>query len=146
MSVTLGTSRQIERLFDRYRAKFPKAIVRALNRAGTSTRTLMASKSAKDLGLKVGTVRDQFRVVNATEARMRVRISVTGSRIPLIDFRATGPVPSRGRGRGVTARLPGGKGRYPHAFIATTRSGHTGVFERYDAAGQEENDVHADDI
>jgi hypothetical protein len=136
--MTLGqANRQIERLITRYQARFPKAIARALNRAGTSTRALMASKTASDMGLKVGTVRDEIKIERATENKPIVRLRVSGKRIPLIEFRARGPEPSRGRGRGVTARLPApGAGRYPHAFIATTRSGHRGVFERYDAAGR----------
>jgi hypothetical protein len=42
-------------------------------------------------------------------------------------------VPSRGKGRGVTARFPGGQGSYPHAFIATVGHGHRGVFMRKNA-------------
>jgi hypothetical protein len=122
--------RAISRLIAMYERRFPNAIMRALNRAGTSTRAVMASLSAKDLGLPVGTVREQMPIQKATPTRLLVRISTTGKRIPLIDFKARGPEPSRGKGRGVTARLPGGKGRYPHAFIAVMRSGHRGVFQR----------------
>jgi len=39
-------------------------------------------------------------------------------------------VPSRGKGRGVTARLGGRTKRYSNAFLATMASGHQGVFQR----------------
>jgi len=121
----------LESLVDGYARKFPSAVSRALNRAGTTTRAVMARAISKDLGLKVSTVREQLRIEKATPEHLVVRISVTGKRLPLIDFKARGPEPSRGRGRGVTARLPGGAGRYPQAFIARVGAGgHRGVFIR----------------
>ena len=39
-------------------------------------------------------------------------------------------MPSRGRGRGVTAKVGPSRTRYPHAFLAQMRSGHLGVFQR----------------
>lgn len=121
------------RLIQRFKERFPAAIVRALNRSAVSARANMASNVAKDVGLKVGTVRDQITIQEATQAKFLARVAISGKRIPLIDFNARGPEPSRGRGRGVTARLPGGAGRYPHAFIARMRSGHRGVFQRVGA-------------
>lgn len=130
----------LERALDRYTAKFPKAIVRALNRAGTSTRAVMARAISQDLGLPVSDVKAQLYMDRATEQSMVVRISVSGRRLPLIKFGARGPWPSKGRGRGVTARLLGGKRRYPGAFIARVRGAsgvsgggtgdHKGVFIR----------------
>jgi hypothetical protein len=67
-----------------------------------------------------------------------IQLEITGNRIPLIDFAARGPEPSRGRGRGVSYRLPGGRSRDPHAFIATMPSGHRGVFKR---TGKERNPI-----
>jgi hypothetical protein len=134
MAIQLSSSGQATDLVVAYFARFPNAIVRALNRAGVSTRALMASKVAGDTKLRVGTVRDEIRIDRATPKKPTVRLEIRGRRIPLIEFRARGPVPSRGRGRGVTATLPSGAGRYPHAFIATMRSGHTGVFQRVPGA------------
>jgi hypothetical protein len=130
LTFSAATSRQVERLVDRYVDRFPVAIARALNRAGTSTRAVMARAISKDTGLPVNTVRGKLHLDKATPHHLVVRISVTGKRLPLINFKARGPEPSRGRGRGVTARLPGGAGRYPHAFIATMATGHKGVFQR----------------
>jgi hypothetical protein len=141
-AITLGrgSTRQIERIIDRYAAQVPKAIARALNRAGTTTRAVMARAISQDVGMPVNQVRAQLRIEPATATRHVVRISVTGKRLPLIQFGAKGPRPSKGRGRGVTVRLRGGIGRHPHAFIIRVRGAsgvagggtgdHEGVFIR----------------
>lgn len=138
MAITLGAAagnRQVSRIIERFQDRYPKAVARALNRAGTSARALMGTLVAKDVGIKTGAARDQIKIDRATDTRHVVRLSITGKRIPLIEFRAKGPEPSRGRGRGVTAKLPGGAGRYPHAFIATVGTGrHRGVFVRVGAS------------
>lgn len=123
-------TRDVARRFKAVADRVPHATARALNRAGTTMRAVMAREISRDTGLKVGTVKNELIVTNATPAKTSVRVSVSGARIPLIEFNARGPEPSRGRGRGVTARLKGGRGRYPHAFISTMRSGHRGVFQR----------------
>lgn len=121
---TTQAQRAIRLLGDRA----PIAIARALNRANGSMRTLMARSVSQDLKLKVGTVRDELVMTPATQQRQVAMLSVAGKRIPVYDFNAKGPMPSRGKGRGVTARTPAG--RYPRAFIARMPSGHMGVFER----------------
>lgn len=123
---------QFERAIAQLEDRAPAAIARALNRSAGSTKTVMVRAVAADTKLKVGVVRDQIKVQEAKPVahRLAAIISVTGKRIPLIDFGARGPEPSRGRGRGVTARLPTGKGRYPNAFIERMKSGHRGVFQR----------------
>lgn len=121
---------QAQRSLAYLRAQKPTAVFRAMNRSASSGRTLLTREIARNLALKSSTVRDQIVVEKASQRSAVARLSVSGARIPLIQFNARGPEPSRGKGRGVTARLPGGKGRYPHAFIATMGSGHRGVFER----------------
>lgn len=110
------------------KARSPRAIARALNRSGASAKTLLARETARDLGLKVSVVKDAIRVFEANPGQETVTLFASGRRIPLIQFNARGPEPSRGRGRGVSARTP--TARYPQAFITTTRSGHRGVFQR----------------
>lgn len=129
MRMTFNTS-NIDRNLPRLMARFPFAVARALNRAADSAKVAMSREIARDMGLKVSTVKEQIHVSQATTARQSTHLSVTGKRIPLIDFHARGPEPSRGRGTGVRARLPGGRGHYPRAFIATMASGHRGVFLR----------------
>lgn len=123
-------TKQAARALAKFGAKGHVAAARALNRAGTTTKTFMARHVAEDAGIKVSAAKAAIEIYAATETKPSVRLVIRGARIPLINFRARGPEPSRGRGRGVTAKLRGGKGSYPHAFIATMASGHRGVFQR----------------
>lgn len=127
-------SASTEKALDRLKERAPYVCARALNRSITSGRVVMTKAIAQDLGLQQQVVREELVIGEAKPTKLTATLTVRGKRIPLIDFRARGPEPSRGRGRGVTARLPGGAGRYPHAFIATMRSGHRGVFQRTGAA------------
>lgn len=113
-----------------YPAKVTRATVRALNRSINSGRTVMTREIGGDTGLKQKDVREALSIQEATAGRPEASLGATVKRIKLIKFGAKGPTPSRGRGRGVTYRLRGGKGRVEDAFIATMKSGHTGVFRR----------------
>lgn|SRR5574341_2426653 len=114
----------------------PKAVARALNRGILAARTLMVRNVARDMGLRVGDVREQVRVYEAhpkasgDQAELTARLETGLVRLPLIDFRAKGPEPSRGKGKGVSWRIGPTAKRDPQAFIATMRSGHRGVFKR----------------
>jgi hypothetical protein len=105
------------------------AIRRALGRTTTSSRAFMASAISRDTGARVGKVKEEIKA-RVDPDGLVATVSISGKRLPLIEFRATGPDPSRGRGRGVLATVEGQRKRYPNAFIATMRSGHRGVFTR----------------
>jgi len=110
------------------KTRFPFAMRRAVRKAAISGRAEMAKAIVADTGLPSKRVKEEIRINEVGE--FGAQLEVTGRRLPLIDFRARAPEPSRGRGRGVSYRLPGGRGRAEHAFIATMRSGHRGVFQR----------------
>lgn len=108
-------------------ARYPDAAKRAVNRATTSARVVMVREVARDLGLRQADIQDAISVraaIQLSPDRIAAQIRATGKRIGLIKFGA------RQTRTGVTAKLPGGKGKYPSAFIATMGSGHTGVFLR----------------
>jgi len=107
-----------------------RAISRGLNKAATTERAAFARDVAKDMGIGVSGVKDALEIGKANQANLVARLKSQGFRIPLIDMKARGPEPSRGRGRGVSAIVRGTRTRFPRAFIATMRSGHRGVFER----------------
>jgi hypothetical protein len=109
----------------------PLVMARAVNRAGISGKTAMVKAVAADLGLTQKYVSADIRIGKASKAAPTFAVEVQGRRIPLIAFGARGPEPSKGKGGGVTYRLPSGAGRVPNAFIATVGSGqHRGVFKR----------------
>jgi hypothetical protein len=115
-------------------AKKGIATARALNRSADSMNTALGRVVAADLGVGVSLVRARLSVRRATEQRQAATIYANAKRIPLIDLKARGNEPSRGKGRGVTAMSRGVRVRYPEAFIATMKSGHRGVFARAGAS------------
>jgi len=107
-----------------------KAMVRALNRSIKSGQTVMVREMARDTGLKSKDVRGAMRLQEASASKPEASLGASLRRLPLITFGARGPEPSFGRGRGVSYKLPGGRGRVATGFIATMRSGHRGVYVR----------------
>jgi hypothetical protein len=130
MDITIEGLQAVEADFAAFPLRSGRAMVRALNRAINSGRTVMVRAIAKDMGLKSTDVRNALRLAEASLAKPEARLAASLKQIPLIKFNARGPEPSRGKGRGVSYRLPGGRGRIPSGFIATMRSGHRGVFTR----------------
>lgn len=109
-------------------------LMRALNKSIASGNTMAARLVSQDLGIQVGVVKDFLKVSKASASNLSATLSASAKRIPIIDFKARGPEPSRGRPGGVRASLKSGAGVYPRAFIATMSSGHRGVFERVKGA------------
>lgn len=115
---------------DKFR-RMETATARALNRALTSGRAQMAKLLAQDMGLKSGDAKNALRAEQATPARLQVRMSASLKRLPLVKFGAKGPMPSRGKGRGVSYRIGAkGRGRVDDAFMAQMPSGHVGIYKR----------------
>lgn len=122
--------RDLKAATENLRKKFPQAVRRAVTRAATAGQVAMARAMVDDTGLPVGAIKKAMNVTVDGDG-LSATIEAKGKRIPLIDFKARGPEPSRGKGRGVSYSNPGGgRGRNEHAFIATMPSGHRGVFQR----------------
>lgn len=111
-------------------------VARALNRASLAGRTAAFRATANDAGIPIKAITKHLKITEATKENLTATASVTGERIPLINFHARGPEPSKGRGRGVSYKLTGGRGKAPHAFIATMKSKHKGVFIRKGGSGR----------
>jgi hypothetical protein len=109
----------------------PYVMARALNRAGVSGKTAMTRAIHEDTGIASKDVGREIQLEKATKTKTVVALQIRGRRIPLIAFKARGPEPSRGKGKGVSYTLPGGRGRVPDAFITTLGvGGHRGVYKR----------------
>lgn len=104
----------------------PRAMSAAVNRSLTTGRTLI-SKSVRDVAtIKAGDVKDAMKIKRASVANPKGSIRIDHKPISLSKFTISQKKP------GVSARVWKGSGRtlYKHAFIATMRSGHKGVFRR----------------
>lgn len=130
MLVSLDGENAVIEAIDNLKTGTPRAIMRGLNRAIGSARTIEVKGISGDTGMKQADVRDALTMTTATQTKPEASLSAGMKRIPLIDFKATGPEPSRGKGGGVRYVLQGGRDQLPDAFIATMSSGHRGVFER----------------
>jgi len=116
-------------------ARAPLIMARALNRAAVSGQTAMVKVIVDNTGLQSKYVKRAIVLDKANRTRPVVALTIKGARIPLIAFGARGPEPSRGRGRGVSYGMKGGRSRIPNAFIATVGiGGHRGVFKRIGAS------------
>jgi hypothetical protein len=135
-----GTDDLARRLLDLGRDA-PVAAHRAIRRTLRSGTVAVGRLLAEDTGLTQRAIRRSLTTTQGTYQDLRGTLAVglyrdargrsgPGGRIPLIEFRARGPEPSRGKGRGVRYTLPSGRGLAPRAFIATMPSGHRGVFAR----------------
>lgn len=109
----------------------PLILARALNRAATSGQAAMVKVVAADTGLAAKYVKREIVIDKAIRTRPLVALTIAGKRLPLIAFGARGPEPTRGRGRGVSYGMKGGRSLIPDAFIARVGAGgHRGVFKR----------------
>lgn len=102
---------------------------RVLRRGAQAANTFFKRSIATDMGVTQTVVNKALSTTVRLDEGV-ARIQATGSRIPLIAFKARGPEPSRGRGR-VTYDLGQGRKTLPGGFIATVGTGrHRGVFVR----------------
>lgn len=140
LEVTLSGAEVLAREFAEYPRTAQRAIVTSLNRGIASAHTLMVRAVARDSGLRQADLRNErsggrvprIFIRRASLSQPAASIGTSLTRIPLILFGASGPRPSRGRGRGVSYRLGiRGRRRLPNAFITTVGIGrHEGVFVR----------------
>jgi hypothetical protein len=108
-----------------------KASVRAMNRSIGKTKTSMSRSIGGDLRIKISDIKKALKLKNATLSSPFAMFASSIVRIPLKAFNASGPMPSLGKGKGVTYRLQGSRGRIADAFMARMKSGHVGVFKRH---------------
>lgn len=101
------------------------AVTRSMNKAIRKAQSTAVKSIAKDVpGIKQKHVRDAMMLKLASRAAWVATVTAKGGRIPVMDLAA------RQTQRGVTYRTPQGRQLIPSAFIATTKSGHRGVFKR----------------
>lgn len=106
----------------------PTVMRRALNKTIVSARTQAVKFVRAEVNLKAKTVTGQMKVTKANFRRLSASLNVKGSPIPLTEYDARES--NKGKGTTFRVRKKGARERYPHAFIATMKSGHRGVFER----------------
>jgi len=109
------------------------ALTRSLNRAATSVKTEASRTIREELNLKAGAVSKSIHVGRASAGSPEASIRIAGKQVPLIGFIGTRQVR---KGVSVKVKRSGSRKVIAHAFIATMKSGHRGVFTRDKGAGR----------
>jgi len=107
---------------------YSPVLSRAINKTLTTVRARAVDELYLKLNLRQITLRETFSFNKASYQKPSGDVVSRGKPVPLIDFVGTRQL-ARG---GVSVQIKRGGERYKliHAFIATMKSGHVGVFER----------------
>jgi len=117
--------KEVERMLAAIPGALPKVMSRGLNRTATEARTLTSRRLSQSTGLRVKDVRDRIGVERASFKNWRSAIRFRAGGLPIVRF------PHEQTGQGILWRPSRGKRiLIRHAFIATMKAGHTGVFLR----------------
>jgi len=106
-----------------------KALNRAINKSLTGVRTDKTNEAAKVLNMKKTDIRNAIKIGRATWSKLTGVVSRTGRPVPLAKFKQTRQTK---KGVSVLVKTGGQRTILKHAFIATMRSGHVGVYWRED--------------
>jgi len=120
-------TRRLQRMLRAIPGGWRKAAGRAINKIGVKARKQVLQMVTREVAVKQKDLRqNNVRLTRASRDRLYAVLSITGRRIPLMDFGA------RQVKRGVTYRISrsGGRKRIANAFVKTMPSGHEGVFKR----------------
>lgn len=102
-----------------------KAMVSALNKMADQVKVATSREvRAAGYNLKAAAIKKGLKVRRASAGNLRSSVVASGRPIPLIQYGA------RQTAKGVTVNVLNGRKLIKGAFIATMRSGHTGVFVR----------------
>jgi hypothetical protein len=105
-----------------------KAVNRSINRATTRLKTQVSVKSREKTTVKAAYAKKGISIpFRSSVNKLGSKVVISGRNIPLIGFSG-----HRQTSKGVTGRIYKDEPRIlrPRAFIATMRSGHTGIFWR----------------
>jgi hypothetical protein len=100
------------------------AAVRALNRTATTVRAEAARRIGREYNIRIGAAKDEMKIRRATRDDLKAALVVSGRPIPLVEFDA------RQTAAGVSVKVKGTRKVVAHAFLATMKSGHEGVYIR----------------
>lgn len=106
----------------------PKAAARAINKTMTTVNAQAARDIKKDIGgkLSISEIKVGLTKTTAKAKALYASLYAKGRRIPLIKIDPSASQDATG----VNYKTGKGRGHVQHAFIATMKSGHKGVFKR----------------
>ena len=132
MSIVVKVDSFKQNIADPLKSVVDRALIRAINRTVISTRTFLQRGISDRTGIKRKDVIPKLFVNRASYGNPSAAISYLGKGLPLFAFGAkrvkvTTP---RGKRYGVSALIKGQRQFIEGAFLATMKSGKTGVWQR----------------
>jgi hypothetical protein len=124
LSITVDAAAYINSLGSIAKPKLDHIVALALADTAKAAKVKAAALIAKRTGLKSATVKSRIFYERVNDGDYEVEVRSSKRAIPLIEF------PVRQAGAGVSTRAWGKQQVIRHAFIATMKSGKTGVFRR----------------
>jgi len=105
---------------------YPKVMTRSINKTSTNVQTHAVREIGKDINLKAGRIRQDFKIQKASWSNLSGSVKATGKPVGLISFTGTRQLKS-----GVSVKVLKSKPRVKlkHAFI-TTANRAKNVFQR----------------
>ena len=121
--------REVELMFAGIQNSAVKVLTRAINKTLTGARTDMTDEAYQELNTTKTVIRSSIVVEKASWANLTGKTSRAGKPLSLAKFTGTA---QRVKGVSVKVLRSGKRSILGHAFIATMKSGHVGVFWRKD--------------
>lgn len=128
-----------EKLLNRFSKDVRERVVKtSLSKMAAQAKTQAATSIKDEYKINVRTIKKALNIKVGSGSKLEAAIEVEGKPLPLYAFspRAYGGKsgwPKRGKKHkegGVSVKIKGKRIKVPHAFIATMKSGHKGVFAR----------------
>ncbi len=122
--------REIEIMLRGVKNGMPRVVSGAINKTAAPAKTQISREIRQEIAVKAKDVKKSIILKKASYTKWAALISISRRRLPVIVFGA------KQNKKGVSYRIQktGGRKRIGSAFIATMKSGHTGVFKRKGAA------------
>lgn len=131
IDVRADIERAVRALTQLQRAVVPTATARALNKTAAQAKTQAARAIRDRYNISSRLIGRHIHLHRSTPSVLTARVTAEGEKLPVLAFGA------RQTKRGVTVQIKRGARRLIRsAFIATTRSGHRGVFARGQYGGR----------
>lgn len=110
------------------KADYPKIMTRALNKSLTGARFDFVTITREFANLKSKFIRDTAKLNKANWSKLSASLVAKSDSVPLLHYGAK----QKGKGVSVNVLIDHPRTLIRHAFIATMKSGHKGVFWRKD--------------
>lgn len=144
LNVRADVKEVLAMLNETQKSVIPKAASRAINKTMTTVNAQAAREIKKDIGgkISISEIKASMAINKTNPKALYAALYAKGRRIPIIKIDPA----AHQDGSGVNYKTGKGRGHIPHAFVATMRSGHRGVFKRKSSTRLPIQELHGPSI